>query len=170
MPRLRAAYDEALARYDVLVMPTLPLRATQLPGPDAPREEVIPRALEMIANTCVTDVTGHPVVPARVDFVTSTQRRTTLGGGEVAITLVEHLLATLAGLRVDNCVIELDGPEPPGLDGSARGFVDVVNGAADGLEGKLDSLLSRLDSILVDAETEQQQGGGGGGGRVAHQS
>jgi amidase len=63
---LRAAYDEALARYDVLVMPTLPLQATLLPKPDADREEVIPRALEMIANTCVTDVTGHPAcsVPA----------------------------------------------------------------------------------------------------------
>jgi amidase len=63
---LRRAYDEALSRYDVLVMPTVPLQATLLPKPDAPREEVIPRALEMIANTCVTDVTGHPAcsVPA----------------------------------------------------------------------------------------------------------
>ena len=57
---LRAAYDEALARYDVLVMPTTPIQASVIPGPDAPREEVIGRALEMIANTCVTDVTGHP--------------------------------------------------------------------------------------------------------------
>jgi len=63
---LRAAYDEALSRFDVLVMPTLPLQATLIPEPDAPREEVVPRALEMIANTCVTDVTGHPAcsVPA----------------------------------------------------------------------------------------------------------
>jgi amidase len=63
---LNAAYDDALARYDVLVMPTLPLQATLIPKPDAEREEVIPRALEMIANTCVTDVTGHPAcsVPA----------------------------------------------------------------------------------------------------------
>jgi amidase len=63
---LRAAYDEALTRYDVLVMPTLPLQATLLPKPGADREEVVPRALEMIANTCVTDVTGHPAcsVPA----------------------------------------------------------------------------------------------------------
>jgi UDP-3-O-acyl N-acetylglucosamine deacetylase len=76
-----------------------------------------------------SDLPGFPVVPARVDFVTSTQRRTTLGGGDVAITLVEHLLATLAGLRVDNCVIELNGPEPPGLDGSAQAFVDAVNHA-----------------------------------------
>lgn len=63
---LRRAYDEALSRFDVLVMPTLPLQATLLPKPDAAREETIPRALEMITNTCVTDVTGHPAcsVPA----------------------------------------------------------------------------------------------------------
>jgi len=63
---LRAAYDEALSRYDVLVMPTLPMQATVIPGPDAPRDEILMRGLEMIANTCVTDVTGHPAcsVPA----------------------------------------------------------------------------------------------------------
>lgn len=63
---LRAAYDEALSRYDVLVMPTLPVQAGVIPPDGAPREEVIGRALEMISNTCVTDVTGHPAcsVPA----------------------------------------------------------------------------------------------------------
>ena len=95
------------------------------------------------------DVTGHPVVPARVDFVTSTQRRTTLGGGEVAITLVEHLLATLAGLRVDNCVIELDGPEPPGLDGSARGFVDLVNGAGFEVQHARRAIWTVHDTVTV---------------------
>ena len=57
---LTQAYNEALSRFDVLVMPTTPIQASVIPGPDAPREEVIGRALEMIANTCVTDVTGHP--------------------------------------------------------------------------------------------------------------
>lgn len=63
---LRKAYDEALARYDVLVMPTLPVTATVIPGEGAPRGEILGRGLEMIANTCVTDVTGHPAtsVPA----------------------------------------------------------------------------------------------------------
>ena len=66
VPQLRAEYDEALARFDVLVMPTLPMQATEIPSEDAPREEVIVRALEMITNTCVQDVTGHPAcsVPA----------------------------------------------------------------------------------------------------------
>ncbi|MGH3196361.1 MAG: amidase [Streptosporangiaceae bacterium] len=65
-PRLRAAYDQALARFDVLVMPTLPVRATPLPGPDAPREEILARGLEMIGNTAPFDVSGHPAcsVPA----------------------------------------------------------------------------------------------------------
>jgi amidase len=63
---LKAAYDEALSRYDVLVMPTTPIQASVIPAPDAPREEIIGRALEMLANTSVTDVTGHPAcsVPA----------------------------------------------------------------------------------------------------------
>jgi amidase len=63
---LSAAYDEALASYDVLVMPTLPIRATTLPAPDASREEYLARSLEMIPNTAPFDVTGHPAtsVPA----------------------------------------------------------------------------------------------------------
>ncbi len=59
---LRAAYDEALGRVDLLVMPTLPLKATLLPPPNASREEYVARALEMIANTCPFDVTGHPAI------------------------------------------------------------------------------------------------------------
>jgi amidase len=60
VPDLRKAYDDALARYDVLVMPTTPMRATVIPAADAPREEVLSRALEMIANTGPFDVSGHP--------------------------------------------------------------------------------------------------------------
>jgi len=62
-------------------------------------------------------------IAARVESVTSTDRRTTLGTPSRGVTLVEHLLAALAGLRIDNCAIDLDGPEPPGLDGSADAFV-----------------------------------------------
>ena len=63
---LSAAYDEALGGVDLLLMPTLPLKATLLPAPDASREDYVARALEMISNTCPFDVTGHPAstVPA----------------------------------------------------------------------------------------------------------
>ncbi|MDL5156089.1 amidase [Actinomycetospora termitidis] len=65
-PKLAAAYDAALADVDVLVLPTLPMRATVRPGRDARPPELLGRALEMLANTAPFDVTGHPVcsVPA----------------------------------------------------------------------------------------------------------
>jgi UDP-3-O-acyl-N-acetylglucosamine deacetylase len=42
---------------------------------------------------------------------------------------VEHVLAALAGMKIDNCLVEVDGPEPPGLDGSAHGFVQLLRQA-----------------------------------------
>lgn len=68
VPRLTAAYDEQLSRFDVLVLPTTPMRSTVLPAPDAPLEEQLGRALEMLGNTAPFNVTGHPAcsVPAGV--------------------------------------------------------------------------------------------------------
>ena len=57
---LRAAYDAVLKDYDLLLMPTLPLKATPLPKVDGPRMEIIQRAFEMLPNTAPIDVTGHP--------------------------------------------------------------------------------------------------------------
>jgi len=74
------------------------------------------------------DLPGRPATTAHVSSVTGTSRRTTLGGEE-GVSLVEHVLAALASLRIDNCVVELDAPEPPGLDGSCQGFVDVLTDA-----------------------------------------
>ena len=60
--KLRAAYDDALSRYDLLLMPTLPIKATPLPPADAPLELYIQRAFEMIPNTAPMDATGHPAM------------------------------------------------------------------------------------------------------------
>jgi amidase len=60
--KLRAAYDAALADCHLLLMPTLPIKATPLPPADAPREVTIQRAFEMIANTAPFDATGHPAM------------------------------------------------------------------------------------------------------------
>lgn len=59
---LRQAYDRLLTRYDLLLMPTLPLRATPLPPADADMPQTLARAFEMIANTCGFDATGHPAM------------------------------------------------------------------------------------------------------------
>jgi amidase len=60
--RLTAAYDKALEDYDLLLMPTTPMKATPLPAPGASREEVIGRAFEMITNTAPFDITHHPAM------------------------------------------------------------------------------------------------------------
>lgn len=75
------------------------------------------------------DRPGSPRTLASARHVTDTRRRTTLGSASDGVTLVEHLLGALAGLRVDNCTIELNGPEPPGLDGSAAEFVRAIRDA-----------------------------------------
>ena len=62
--KLTAAYDSALAKYDLLLMPTLPLRATKLPDPAGPRMDIINRGFEMLPNTAPFDVTGHPAITA----------------------------------------------------------------------------------------------------------
>ena len=59
---LTAAYDAALRTCDLLVMPTLPLKATPIPPAGASREEYTDRALQMLPNTCPFDVTGHPAL------------------------------------------------------------------------------------------------------------
>lgn len=59
---LKAAYEAALDEFDLLLMPTLPMKATPLPERDCSREEYVMRALEMLANTSPFDVTGHPAM------------------------------------------------------------------------------------------------------------
>ena len=60
--RLRAAYDTALAQYDLLLMPTLPMKASRLPAAGCSPEESCARGFEMIANTAPFDATGHPAI------------------------------------------------------------------------------------------------------------
>ena len=60
--QLTQAYDDAFKDFDLLLMPTLPITATKLPAPGASIEEIVGRALEMLANTAPFDSTGHPAM------------------------------------------------------------------------------------------------------------
>jgi amidase len=60
--QLRRAYDEALSRYDLLLMPTLPMTATPIPAASAPVTEIIQRAFEVLPNTAPFDCTHHPAM------------------------------------------------------------------------------------------------------------
>ncbi len=72
------------------------------------------------------DCPGTSPVPATRDHVLPRQRRTAIGRDGVVIELVEHVVAALAGLQVDNCRITLDAPEPPGFDGSCQPIVEEL--------------------------------------------
>ncbi len=75
---------------------------------------------------CRTDLPGKPQVAARPDFVTDTNRATTLTCGEARVFTVEHVLSALYAMEIDNCIIEMDSPEPPVADGGAKTFVDMI--------------------------------------------
>jgi UDP-3-O-[3-hydroxymyristoyl] N-acetylglucosamine deacetylase/3-hydroxyacyl-[acyl-carrier-protein] dehydratase len=72
------------------------------------------------------DLADKPEIPANADFVIDVSRGTTLGIGEVKVHTVEHVLASIVGLQIDNIIIELDGIEPPVGDGSAMPYVEVL--------------------------------------------
>ncbi len=76
-----------------------------------------------------TDLSGAPVIPARADRAVLTERRTQLGADPISVHTVEHVLAAVAGLELDDLIVELDGPEPPIADGSARPFVELLRRA-----------------------------------------
>lgn len=74
-----------------------------------------------------TDLSNKPVIKADCDLVTDTSRGTTLQVGDAKVSTVEHILAALVGMGVDNVLVELNGPEIPIMDGSAQPFVEAMN-------------------------------------------
>jgi UDP-3-O-[3-hydroxymyristoyl] N-acetylglucosamine deacetylase/3-hydroxyacyl-[acyl-carrier-protein] dehydratase len=72
------------------------------------------------------DLPNQPVIKADCDLVTDTSRGTTLQVGDAKVSTVEHILAALVGLGVDNLLIELNGPEIPIMDGSSAPFIEAI--------------------------------------------
>ncbi len=82
------------------------------------------------------DLAGAPQIPAALRFVSAVDRRTRLTHREVSVSTVEHLLAAVAALGLDDLTVELTGPEPPAVDGSAGPFFDALAKAGvAGVEG-----------------------------------
>ena len=92
------------------------------------------------------DLPGQPVIAADCDLVTNTFRCTTLSDQGASISTVEHILAALVGSGIDNCLIEINGPEIPIIDGSCQPFVKLIEQA--GL------IEQKAHKIWYDLETE----------------
>jgi len=76
-----------------------------------------------------TDLPEAPDIPANPAYITNTLRATTLENGAAKVFTVEHVLSALCGMRVTNATIEMDSPEPPVGDGSAKTFIDMIHDA-----------------------------------------
>ena len=75
------------------------------------------------------DLPGEPVIKADCDLVTDVSRGTTLESNGAKVSTVEHVLAALVGMGIDNCLLEINGPEMPIMDGSSSPFVALIEKA-----------------------------------------
>jgi UDP-3-O-[3-hydroxymyristoyl] N-acetylglucosamine deacetylase/3-hydroxyacyl-[acyl-carrier-protein] dehydratase len=101
-----------------------------------------------------TDLADGAVVPARVDMAVEAERRTQLGVGPQALHTVEHVLAAVGALAIDDLEIGLDGPEPPIMDGSSAPFLEALLGAGVvGNGGRADWLVLRKPIRVVEGES-----------------
>ncbi|MDG2223335.1 MAG: UDP-3-O-acyl-N-acetylglucosamine deacetylase [Rubripirellula sp.] len=73
-----------------------------------------------------SDLPSRPECPANVQHREAVAMRTNLINGEARFQMVEHLMAALAGMEIDNCIVEVSGEELPGLDGSSLGYVEQL--------------------------------------------
>lgn len=93
------------------------------------------------------DLPDEPEIEAKIDNVKTVERATTIAEGNVKVHTVEHVLSALAGMGVDNALIEMDANEPPIGDGSARPYVELIKEA--GIEPQAATrAVYRVDSPL----------------------
>ena len=81
------------------------------------------------------DLPGCPRIPARAEYRTEIPRRTSLQVGDASVEMVEHIMAALSGMQIDNCEVWVDQVEMPGCDGSALPFVKALDAAGVVLQG-----------------------------------
>lgn len=104
-----------------------------------------------------TDLEGSPVIEAEANYVVNTQRGTNLEKDGIKIHTSEHVLAALVGMQVDNCIIELDAPEPPIMDGSSKFFVEAIEKAGIVTqEAERDEYIVKEIISYKDEETESE--------------
>lgn len=96
------------------------------------------------------DLDGTPTIRAEVSVAVETERRTQLGEGGEALHTVEHVLAAVAALQIDDVLIEMDGPEPPIMDGSAGPFFRALQGAGIAPQGGRVEVLSLAAPVRVE--------------------
>ena len=102
-----------------------------------------------------TDLGGNPEIPAIAENVVDVSRGTTIGIGDAKVHTVEHVLAAIMGLQIDNIIIEVEGIEPPVGDGSSLPYVEVLQSAGfEQQEAPKDYLV--IDQTIMHHEDDRQ--------------
>ncbi len=101
------------------------------------------------------DLPGLPTIKADCDLVTDVSRGTTLESNGVRVNTIEHVLAALVGMGVDNCLIEINGPEMPIMDGSSEPFVEIIEEAGV-LEQEADKAWYSIDENIYYFDEEKR--------------
>jgi len=101
------------------------------------------------------DIEGEPIVDADVDNVVDVSRGTSIEQGGARINTVEHTMAALVGMQIDNVLIQLDGPEPPIMDGSSIQFINKLKEAGLEEQNALRDFLVVEESIFY-SEPERE--------------
>lgn len=107
------------------------------------------------------DLPGRPSVKAGLETVVDLEkrpRRTSIGKGQAEVQTIEHVMASLSALGIDNVTVDIDGVELPGLDGSAVGFVEVLKRAGIQIQDRPRRLFRIREPIWI------AEGGGDAGG------
>jgi UDP-3-O-acyl N-acetylglucosamine deacetylase len=103
-----------------------------------------------------TDKLCAPPIPALVSYTVPRSRRTAIARCSVVVEMVEHVMAALSGLQIDNCLVELNGSEPPGCDGSSLPFAEALLDAGIVDQGVARERLELTQTVSVTGETAEQ--------------
>jgi len=99
------------------------------------------------------DLQDEPTIDARIDNLKTVERATTIGEGPMRVHTVEHVLAALSAMGVDNAIVEMDANEPPIGDGSAQPYVDLIKRAGTTVQEEPRKFFDVREPMYVESKT-----------------
>src|SRR5437870_6113368 len=99
------------------------------------------------------DLADEPTIDAKIENLKMVERATTIGEGSVRVHTVEHVLAALSAMGVDNAIVEMDANEPPIGDGSGKAYVDLVRKAGVTAQEEARKFFDVREPMHVEAKT-----------------
>src|SRR5205807_9009102 len=99
------------------------------------------------------DLQDEPTIDAKIENLKTVERATTIGGGPMRVHTVEHVLAALSAMGVDNAIVEMDANEPPIGDGSAQPYVDLIKKAGMTVQEEPRKFFDVREPMYVESKT-----------------